>query len=84
MARRLCSTRPRPSIGPRLTLEHGMRRARPGRTAVRDELQAVVAASRIAEASDVISWWHHDWSMVSDTATVAAKRIRSAARAVLH
>jgi len=28
--------------------------------AVRDDLQAVVAASRIAEGSAVISWWHHD------------------------
>ena len=52
--------------------------------AVRDDLQAVVAASRLAEASVVISWWHHDWSMVGDSAAAAVKRIRGAARAVLH
>lgn len=51
--------------------------------AVMAELQAVVAARKLAEAASVISWWHGDWSIVSDTASAAAKRIRIAARSVL-
>lgn len=47
-------------------------------TAVRDEVQAVVAAKDVREAASVICWWHHDWRMVGDTAKGAARRIRSA------
>ncbi|VVE52849.1 hypothetical protein [Pandoraea terrigena] len=47
---------------------------------VADEVRDVVAARTIVEAAQVIEWWHHDWTSVSDTAGGAAKRIRLAAR----
>jgi hypothetical protein len=49
---------------------------------VHAELREVVAARTAAGAATVIAWWHHDWSMVGDTAKAAAQRIRSAARVV--
>lgn len=51
---------------------------------VHAELSQVLAARTAGEAAKVIAWWHHDWSMVGDTATAAAQRIRAAARAVAH
>ncbi|WP_374626430.1 hypothetical protein [Pandoraea sp.] len=47
---------------------------------VADEMRDVIAARTIADAAQVIEWWHHDWTSVSDTAREAAKRIRLAAR----
>jgi len=44
------------------------------------EMRDVCAAASVAAAADVIEWWHHDWSAVSDTAKAAAKRIRAAAK----
>ena len=52
--------------------------------AVQIELCQVLAARTASEAAQVIAWWHHDWSMVGDTATAAAQRIRTAARAAAH
>ena len=51
---------------------------------IHSEVSQVVAARTAGEAAKVIAWWHHDWSMVGDTATAAAQRIRAAARAVAH
>lgn len=51
---------------------------------VRVEIQKVVNAANAAEAAEVIKWWHHDWSCVSDTARKAAGRIRKEARRVLR
>ena len=48
------------------------------------ELSQVVRARTAAEAAKVIGWWHHYWSMLGDTATAAARRIRAAARALAH
>ena len=48
------------------------------------EMGQVLAARTATEAAQVIAWWHHDWSMVGDTAKDAAQRIRAAARAVAH
>ncbi|BCN13334.1 hypothetical protein RPSD_52190 (plasmid) [Ralstonia solanacearum] len=50
--------------------------------AVAAEVIAVIQAESVAAAAKVIEWWHHDWSQVGDTAKAAAKRIRSAARAI--
>lgn len=47
---------------------------------VADEVRDVVAARTLSEAVTVIDWWHHDWTVVSDTPRDAAKRIRDAAR----
>jgi len=47
-------------------------------TNVHREMQAVAAAANLADAAAVISWWHHDWTMVGDTARGAARRIRTA------
>lgn len=47
---------------------------------VADEMRDVVAARTIADAAQVIEWWHHDWASVADTARDTAKRIRQAAR----
>ncbi|VVE10911.1 hypothetical protein PHO31112_02622 [Pandoraea horticolens] len=47
-----------------------------------DEIRDVVASRTLADAAQVIERWHHDWTNVSDTARDAAKRIRSAARAL--
>ncbi len=52
--------------------------------AVHLELQQVVQARTASEASVVISWWHHDWTVVGDTAIAAARRIRSSARQIKH
>jgi len=51
---------------------------------VHAELDEVLAARSTAEAAKVISWWHHDWSMVGDTARAAVQRIRATARAAAH
>lgn len=42
------------------------------------ELAEVLSARTLREAAAVIEWWHHDWSMVGDTAKGAAARIRNA------
>ncbi len=47
---------------------------------VADEIRDVVAARSLNEAAEVIQWWHHDWTAVSDAPRDAAKRIRDAAR----
>ncbi|MFC4484232.1 hypothetical protein [Cupriavidus campinensis] len=47
---------------------------------VRAEMAEVVAAPTIRQAAAIIAWWHGDWSMVGDTPSDAAKRIRDAAR----
>lgn len=52
--------------------------------AVHAELDQVLAARSTAEAARVIAWWHHDWTLVGDSAKAAAQRIRAAARAVAH
>jgi hypothetical protein len=51
---------------------------------IADEVRDVVAARTLNEAAEVIQWWHHDWTEVSDTPRNAAKRIREAARALRH
>lgn len=48
--------------------------------AVAREVAAVVGADSVATASEVIAWWHHDWSVVGDSPRGAAGRIRRAAR----
>lgn len=45
------------------------------------ELAEVISAPSIMAAANVIAWWHHDWTCVSDTPQAAASRIRRAARA---
>ncbi|WP_457391525.1 hypothetical protein [Roseateles sp. P5_E1] len=52
--------------------------------AVRVEVGQVLSARTIADAAEVIAWWHHDWTFVIDTPRDAAKRIRLAARAGVH
>lgn len=52
--------------------------------AVHAEVSQVLAARTAGEAAQVIAWWHHDWSIVGDTAKAAAQRIRAAARAAAH
>ena len=47
--------------------------------AVADELRRVIAAPDARAASEIIAWWHHDWSAVSETPQRAATRIRRAA-----
>jgi len=42
----------------------------------------VVAARTLADAAAAIVGWHHDCTVVSDTARAAAKRIREAARVI--
>lgn len=42
------------------------------------ELTDVLSARTLGEAAAVIEWWHHDWSMVGDTAKGAAARLRDA------
>ncbi|MCP3727457.1 hypothetical protein M3I53_30765 [Paraburkholderia sp. CNPSo 3272] len=49
---------------------------------VADEVRDVVSARTVGEAAEVISWWHDDWTLVSDTSRDAAKRIREVARAL--
>lgn len=46
---------------------------------VADEMRDVIAARTLADAAALIEWWHHDWTVVSDTPRAAAKRIREAA-----
>lgn len=48
------------------------------------EIRQVIAARTVGVGAAVINWWHHDWSMVDDTPVAAAKRIRDAAKALLH
>lgn len=43
------------------------------------EIEEVIAAESLDQAANVISWWHHDWSAVSDSPRAAALRIRRAA-----
>ena len=40
---------------------------------VHAELGQVLAARSAGEAAKVIDWWHHDWSMVGDTAKGRSK-----------
>jgi hypothetical protein len=49
---------------------------------VADEIEQVVRARTDRDAAAVLAWWHHDWSLFSDSPAAAAKRIRHAARAV--
>lgn len=49
---------------------------------VQGEVSKVLAARTISDAAAVIDWWHHDWSMVNDSAQAAAKRLREAAKNV--
>ena len=46
------------------------------------EVQAVLDAPDRAAAARIIAWWHDDWSAIGDTATRAARRIRTAAARV--
>lgn len=46
------------------------------------EMRQVCDARSVVEGAAVIEWWHHDWSVVGDSAKAAAKRIRQAAKAV--
>jgi hypothetical protein len=48
--------------------------------AVQIEIEVVISAPSTAAAAMIISWWHHDWSQISDTANKAAGRIRRAAK----
>jgi len=43
--------------------------------AVRVEVGQVLSARTVADAAEVIPWWHHDWTSVGDTPRDAAKRI---------
>jgi hypothetical protein len=52
-------------------------------SAVRAEMEAVVAAPTAAAAAEVIDWWHRNWAEAHDTPARAARRIRSAARRIL-
>jgi hypothetical protein len=47
---------------------------------VQSEVAQVLAAPSIGRAASVVEWWHHDWSVVNDSAGAAAGRIRAAAR----
>ncbi|WP_175924547.1 hypothetical protein [Burkholderia latens] len=49
---------------------------------VADEVRDVVAARTIGIAAELIAWWHHDWTSVSDTPRDAATRIRDTARSM--
>lgn len=46
------------------------------------EVKAVIDAPTIDAAAAVIAWWHHDWSLVGDTAKQSARRLRTAAARV--
>ncbi len=52
--------------------------------AVRVEVGQVLSARTVADAAEVIAWWHHDWTSIGDTPRDAAKRIRLAARTGVH
>ncbi|BCQ28561.1 hypothetical protein NK8_82730 (plasmid) [Caballeronia sp. NK8] len=43
-------------------------------------VEEVASARTERDAAAVIAWWHHDWSLVSDTPAAAVRRIRRAAR----
>jgi hypothetical protein len=47
---------------------------------VAKEVEQVTNARTEREAAAVIAWWHHDWSLYSDTPNAAARRIRRAAK----
>lgn len=47
---------------------------------VANEVRQVCAATSVNAAATVIDWWHHDWSVVGDSAKAAAERIRHAAK----
>lgn len=49
---------------------------------VQHEVSRVLGARSLSDAADVIAWWHHDWSCVGDTPRAAAKRLRTAGRAL--
>ncbi|WP_082378083.1 hypothetical protein [Caballeronia cordobensis] len=49
---------------------------------IADEIEQVARAMTERDAAAVIAWWHHDWSLYSDSPACAARRIRHAARAV--
>lgn len=53
-------------------------------SAVVCEVRQVCTASSLKAAASVIEWWHHDWSMVGDTAKDAASRIRAQAKKLLN
>ena len=48
--------------------------------AVRAELEQVITATSATAGARIIEWWHHDWSMVSDRAIDASRRIRKQAK----
>lgn len=48
--------------------------------AVADEVQRVVACETVDDASNLIKWWHDDWTCVNDSPKRAARRIRTAAQ----
>lgn len=48
------------------------------------ELDAVIAAPDSAATAGIIAWWHHDWSMVSQTPKRVAGRIRRQAARVVN
>jgi hypothetical protein len=48
------------------------------------ELDAVIAAPDNAAAAGIITWWHHDWSMVGQTPKRVAGRIRRQAERMLN
>ncbi|ETU71944.1 hypothetical protein Q094_06954 [Pseudomonas aeruginosa PS42] len=48
--------------------------------AVKEELEQVIAAKSASAGARTIEWWHHDWSMVSDRAIDASRRIRQQAK----
>ncbi|KKB61160.1 hypothetical protein WM40_24825 [Robbsia andropogonis] len=47
---------------------------------VAGEMRGVIDARTLADAAELIAWWHDDWTGISDTPRAAAKRIREAAR----
>lgn len=47
---------------------------------VKAELEQVITAKSASAGALVIEWWHHDWSMVSDRAIDASRRIRRHAK----
>lgn len=47
---------------------------------VSQEMHQVCAATSVSAAAAVIEWWHQDWSVVGDSAIMAALRIRTAAK----
>jgi hypothetical protein len=48
---------------------------------IRSEVEQVASARTERDAAALIAWWHHDWSLYSDTPMSAVRRIRRPARA---